>query len=87
MNPDTCIVTSRTDGVLPELFRVNKLNAKWSVVLCPLETGGTEIKAVLANIEARSDRTANRYTANKITTRYHAYFLCNFEKWLIEKLK
>lgn len=52
VNPHTYIVTSRTDGVLPELFRVNKLSAKWSVVLRPLATGGTEIEAVLANIEA-----------------------------------
>jgi hypothetical protein len=87
VKPDAYIITSRTDGVLPELFRVSQLSAKWSVVLRPLATGGTEIKAALANIEAKDDVIANRHTGGKVTTRFQAYSLQNFEKWLIEKLK
>lgn len=87
VKPDAYIVTSRTTAVLPEQFRISRLTAKWSVVLRPLDNGGTEIKAVMSGIEAKDEVPVARAAGSKITTQYEAYSLQNFEKWLIDALK
>lgn len=87
VNPEAYIVTSRTDAIQPEFFRISKLTAKWSVVLRPSAKGGTQIKAVLSNIEAKDELVAAKTASSKSATRYEARSLLNFEKWLIDALK
>ncbi len=87
VNPEAFLVTSRLNVVKSERFELKKVTGQWSVILSPTANGGTEIKAMMAGMEAKDEMPANQRIAGQSVKKYEVYSLQNFEKWLIASLK